>query len=264
MFADGVQVASTSAKAVSDGTAQIAFKETFLLTGSKAALPTGEQHSFTVRYTVDGTTYEVPIKPLVDEAPPEAQDQQLKEDLELAPFNDTAMFLGITVPENWPIIGGHRLQLWKPMLPFDIAFDPFGFIRIKATTPEWGYIRDNGKPDPNGWKFHPRASAKSQYEKLQTQMDEQLVNTFAAEARGQRGERWQRQWRHEADVGQIGSAEHRRRAFRSGPRPCWSRWRGSPSRPSLAGRIRRRRGIGPPQKEGFICLKRCRNGCYIG
>ena len=180
IYVDGEQVVATNVQATSDGTASVAFSDTFLFPDSSAALPTGDSHAYTMRYAIGDTTYEVPIKPTVVEAPPEAQNLQLEKDLELTPFNDTTMFLGITVPESWPIIGGHKLKLWEPTLWYDIAFDPFGFIRIKATTPAWGYVRKDGKKDEHAWKFHPRDTAKEQYSDLKKSIAERTSDTFGS------------------------------------------------------------------------------------
>lgn len=68
-------------------------------------------------------------------APQDAQDQQVKKDLTLSPFSDEGMFLGITVPEGFPIIGGDKFKLWEPNWPVTVAFDPFGFLRVKGSTP---------------------------------------------------------------------------------------------------------------------------------
>ena len=183
VFANGAQVASASAKAAADGTATLAFVDKFLLPSSAAALPVGSDNTYTMRYTVGSTTYEVPIKPTVSEAPPEAQDQQIKKDLELTPFNDAAMFTGLYVPEGTPLVGGAGMKMWQPMWYVDFVYNPFGFMYFKAMTPEWGYTKDNGQPDPNGWKFHPKSSPLEQYKKQLSKMDEQREKTFAALAK---------------------------------------------------------------------------------
>lgn len=183
VFANGTQVASVSGTAASDGTASLPLVDKFLLPTSSAALPVGSGNSFTVRYTVKGTTYEVPIKPTVSEAPPEAQDQQIREDMELTPFSDANMFIGIGTPDGCPLIGGRMLKLWQPVWHIDFAYNPFGYMFFKAMSPELGYVSDNGEPDPNAWRFHPKLSPKEQFNKQLAKMDEQKAKTFAALAK---------------------------------------------------------------------------------
>ena len=84
---------------------------------NSAALPVGEGHEYALRYTVNKTTYEVPIKLDVTAAPPDAQDPQLKKDLSLTPFNAYGFKLGFDVPKDWPLIGGSKLKLWEPQFP---------------------------------------------------------------------------------------------------------------------------------------------------
>lgn len=175
-------MAAAGAKAASDGTAALYFSDKFLLAGGSAALPTGD-HAYTMRYTIGNTTYEAPMKPTVGEAPPEAQDQQIKKDLELSPFNDSIMYIGVSFPKGWPIVGGNKVKLWQPSLPFNISYDPFGFIRIQAITPPLGYINDFGESDESHWKLCTRDSAKEQFDKLKMKMADQATNTFGALAK---------------------------------------------------------------------------------
>ncbi|MBQ9041372.1 MAG: carboxypeptidase regulatory-like domain-containing protein [Eggerthellaceae bacterium] len=183
VFVNGAQVASASGKAAADGTASLSFVDKFLLPTSTAALPVGSGNSYTVRYTVGSTTYEVPIKPTVSEAPPEAQELQIRKDLELTPFNDATMFVGLSAPEGCPLIGGQLVKMWQPSWYIDFEFDPFGYILFRAQTPELGYISDDGKPDPYKWKFHPKASPKAQFDKQKSKMNDQVAKTFAALAK---------------------------------------------------------------------------------
>ncbi len=184
LYANGIEFAGASGRSDGAGRAHLEFKSFFLLAGSNTALPTGGDHPFTMRYTMAGTTYELPITLQVDDAPPEGQTQQVKSDLALTPFGDDGMFLGITVPKGFPIMGGQKLKLWQPEWPVNLAFDPFGFIRIKVSTPDWGYVRDNGKPDPNGWKFHPRKTAKAQYDEAIKLAGDAIADSFGAFANG--------------------------------------------------------------------------------
>ena len=180
LFVNGSRYASASATADANGTAELSLSETFLLPSSANALPVGEDNEYALRYAVGGTTYEVPLQLSVSEAPPEAQTNQLEKDLDLLPFNEDVMGLAITFPAGFPLIGGTKVKLWQPSFPVDFAYDPFGYIRVSARTPEWGYIRDNGKADPNAWKFHPRKSAMEQYEKAKKDMANALSNGFDA------------------------------------------------------------------------------------
>ena len=180
LFVNGSRYAATSATADANGSAALSLSETFLLPSSANALPVGEDNEYALRYTVGSTTYEVPIQLSVSEAPPEAQTNQLEKDLDLLPFNEDVMGLAITFPNSFPLIGGTKVKLWQPSFPVDFAYDPFGYIRVSARTPEWGYIRDNGKADPNAWKFHPRKSAIEQYEKAKKSMADALSNGMDA------------------------------------------------------------------------------------
>ena len=168
LFVDGSQYATASGSSDANGHAAIDLSETFLLSSSAQALPVGDDHEYALRYKIGSTTYEVPVQLTVSEAPPEAQSA-LNKDLELSPFPDKTD-LAISFPEGFPVVGGQKVKLWKPSFPIDVAFDPFGYARVSATTPAWGYIRDNGQPDPNGWKFHPRKSGREQYDKAKQGM----------------------------------------------------------------------------------------------
>ncbi|MBP3893923.1 MAG: hypothetical protein J6D34_07785 [Atopobiaceae bacterium] len=180
IYVDGRRVSSTTARASSDGTAQVALSDNFLLSNGGNPLPAGDDHDYTMRYEMGGTTYEVPIKLTVVEAPPEAQSSTLKKDLELSPFNDVTMFIGLEVPKDWAIIGGTKIKLWKPSFFFDCAYDPFGFIMIKLTPPAMGYYYDSGKPDEKGWQVQTRKWPQEQFKKTIESMGEAVGKTFDA------------------------------------------------------------------------------------
>lgn len=183
LLADGKQVGTASANVAPEGTTTLVFDGMFLLEGSAEALPAGESHGFAVRYTSDGTTYEVPIKPQVANAAPGVSDVQTMKDLQLVPFDDTSMFVGVSIPESWPIIGGFTFKMWSPDFPVIAAANPFGYLMIKVSTPDWGYKSDNGKPDDNAWKFHPRKTCQEQFDKIEQDIGDAIDRTEAAFAK---------------------------------------------------------------------------------
>ena len=151
LYCDGLLLTQTTAKADSNGAAEIGFSDSFLRSDSSAALPIGEDHDHTLRYEVSGTTYEVPIKLEVCEAPEKAQVPLVEKDLTLAPLNSDLFKPGIVFPEDWPLVGGEKFTLWEPQFPIWASLDPFGFLRLRITSPEFGYVNDYGKPEKNGW-----------------------------------------------------------------------------------------------------------------
>lgn len=178
LFCDGARVAEASGTADAAGAAELSFSDTFLKSDSSVALPTGEDHEYTVQYRVGSTTYEVPIKLDVCEAAPDAQTPQLQKDLMLTPFVSDVFKLGFSFPKGWPLIGGDKVRLWEPQFPIWGSFDPFGFIRLRLTSPEFGYAKVYGKPDKSGWQRVPRNSVKKQFQDAWNGMVEQSMDTF--------------------------------------------------------------------------------------
>lgn len=178
LYCDGSLIVQTTAKADSDGAADISFSDSFLRSDSSAALPRGEDHAYTLRYATNGTTYEVPIKLEVCEAPMLAQKPLVEKDLELQPLNSDLFKLGFSVPKSWPLIGGGKLRFWEPQFPIWASLDPFGFLRLRITSPEFGYINDYGKPEKSGWQRVPRKAVADQYKDAWKKMGDQTTDTF--------------------------------------------------------------------------------------
>ncbi len=176
----GNSVLSTRVEPDKKGVLNVEFRNKLLQPEGAHSLPFNEDGSYSVRFKTDTDAYEFPITLMVSEAPKDAQNQQVKKDLNLSPFNDDAMFLGLTVPSGFPVMGGEKIKFWEPNWPVTVAYDPFGFIRVKASTPDWGYISDNGKKDEHGWKFHPRKTATEQYNKMIESAEKAIDKTFGA------------------------------------------------------------------------------------
>lgn len=165
---------ATYNKATKRYEARAEFKGAFLMRNHADALPVGAQ--FSVRYTVDNKRYEVPLRLKTAKAPTVASAPMSKNQ-SFAPFGDDDMNLSFRAPSWVPLIAGEQIRLWKPDLPIDVCFDPYGYFRASVRTPEWGYKSKNGKVDGDTWKKLPRESFAQQFDKQIDDMKNAVANS---------------------------------------------------------------------------------------
>ncbi len=170
---------SSKATATKQGNGYIAtvsLQGAFLLKNHGHALFPNDQ--YTIDYTVGGKSYSAPIRLRVTEAPT-ALTAPFAKKMSFAPFGDAAMKLSLRFPSWVPLVAGKEVQLWKPDLPIDICFDPYGYFRASLRTPEWGYKSKDGKVDGNAWKTLPRKSFSEQYTQAKSEMASYAMKSAA-------------------------------------------------------------------------------------
>lgn len=81
---------------------------------------------------------------------------------------DGVQGLDWTLPKEWPLIGGAKLDVFSPELPVVYDFDPFGYFALGVTISGSLYKNQKGKPTETGWKSKPRKTVEEQWDELKS------------------------------------------------------------------------------------------------
>ncbi len=152
---------------------RVSFKGAFLMYKHSDALPVGVKYG--LWYGIGDVGYSTPLQMRIVETPTGMMAPFTKK-MSFGPFGDESMKLMLRFPSWVPLVAGKELVLWKPDLPVDVCFDPYGYFRAAVKTPEWGYKSKNGKVDGNSWKKLPRKPFADQFSAT---FDESVGNLLA-------------------------------------------------------------------------------------
>ena len=117
-------------------TARVSFKGAFLMRKHSDALPVGVKYG--LWYGIGTRGYSTPLQMRIVETPT-GMTAPFTKKMSFGPFGDESMKLALRFPSWVPLVAGKELVLWKPDLPVDVCFDPYGYFRAAVKTPEWGY-----------------------------------------------------------------------------------------------------------------------------
>jgi len=161
----------------------VEFSGAYLFKNHADALPVGG--SFRIDFTVDGKGYSMPLHLMISAAP-SAVSAPFSKKMSFGPFDDDDMKLMLRMPEWVPLLSGKPVSLWRPSLPIDVRFDPYGYFRASLRTPEWGYRSKNGKVVGQAWKKLPRKTMNEQFNETWNEMASYGMKTAAYMVNGSR------------------------------------------------------------------------------
>lgn len=151
----------------SGGVIKATFKQPFLKKGDAKALSLDCKYEIQV---VQGDyTYTWPIHIELEEG---VIEEPVEDKIQLKPLSTGISStpnsqLDFKWPDSIPLVGGTRSQFVSAyQLPVSIYMNPFGFVQVTASLPLYGYKRDNGGSNKQGWGRYPYASQAAQREKV--------------------------------------------------------------------------------------------------
>ncbi|MEG1906531.1 MAG: hypothetical protein RR178_03610 [Gordonibacter sp.] len=140
----------------------VAFEGYFLLSGHADCLKEGARSYFEVE--VAGKKYRIDTRLEVVSGVLDAWREG--EDFHLAPSDSVLKCdLDFALPKSFPGIGGSKVSVWIPDLPFFFQADPFGHVLFGATLPGLGFVNDGGGLGGVNWGRQTRESAAAQWSK---------------------------------------------------------------------------------------------------
>ncbi len=161
----GTQTEVMSTKATPQGgTLKASMKHKFSLLGGDKSLEVDKSYELAVLQ--GALTYVWPLQLRMKKG---VLPKPLDDTVDFNPFN-TALTsktgLVIKWPSGIPVVGGTTTNVLDIFnCNTNVYFDPFGYAQLTATIPIYGYKRDNGESDEQGWAQYPLKSASDQYKK---------------------------------------------------------------------------------------------------
>ena len=160
----GDALMETSSYVGSDGVLNASFTGKLLQKGNEEAFR--EDGLYEIEVVQDDKHTICPIQLTVELPPIDDQvdsDSYIIKPIDASAANEGSLFF--TWPDCVPILGGQELGAFAPDFPVHVSLNPFGYFQLTVASPSWGYYRDTGTDEQQGWQRFPYNNLKEAWNK---------------------------------------------------------------------------------------------------